>query len=68
MVSDPLQHGITEVDLMSVDVEGAAETVLGSIDWQAVIIRAIAVEGPSQKVTGKVSMVDACSWSCCAVC
>lgn len=40
------EHGITYIDFLSVDVEGASETVLRSIDFDAVQIKLIAVEDP----------------------
>jgi FkbM family methyltransferase len=45
------KHGIDKIDLLSVDVEGAEDTVVQSINFQAVRIGMIVIEKPSLLVT-----------------
>ena len=45
------RHGIDKIDLLSIDVEGAEDTVVQSINFQAVRIRMIVIEKPSPLVT-----------------
>ena len=45
------KHGIDKIDLLSIDVEGAEDTVVQSIDFRAVKIGMIVIEKPSQLVT-----------------
>ena len=45
------KHGIRNIDLLSVDVEGAEHSVIRSIDFHAVKIRMLVVEKPSQHTT-----------------
>ena len=45
------KHGIDRIDLLSIDVEGAEDTVVQSIDFGAVTIGMIVIEKPSQLVT-----------------
>lgn len=45
------ENNITRIDFLSVDVEGAEQLVLDSIDYTAVSIRAIVVERPQPNTT-----------------
>ena len=45
------KHGIDTIDLLSIDVEGAEDTVVQSIDFGAVQIGMIVIEKPSPLVT-----------------
>jgi FkbM family methyltransferase len=45
------KHGIDKIDLLSIDVEGAENAVVQSIDFLAVKIGLIVIEKPSQLVT-----------------
>jgi FkbM family methyltransferase len=45
------EHNITRIDFLSLDVEGAEQLVLESIDYRAVSIRVLVVERPQPNTT-----------------